>query len=157
MNKPKRTVGELFAEQHVLDVEGEVKLLLLPNSNLTKEEIAKRVQPTCPMNKCRIISGPCGSRVHAFILSQKFYDYLKARESGEGIYIILQQWFTKEFLEYLWPEIAAEAKAAKQKRRENRIRNKQKEIASKDRKELANITANKSVKQTTMEQRELAR
>jgi hypothetical protein len=156
MKKQAKTVGEIFVEQNVLEIEGEFKFLILPCDGLTKDELKDMIQTSCPANRCRVISGPCGS-VLSFIMTNKFLNYLKSRESLEGVKVVLSQWFKDEAIDKLWPDVMQGAKEAKLKRRENRIKEKQKEISAKDKKELKKVTANKSVKACAMELRELAR
>lgn len=156
MKKQAKTAGELFVEQNVLEIEGGYKYLILPCDGLTKDELKSMIKPSCPANRCRVISGPCGS-VLSFIMTNKFSAYLKSRESLEGVKVVLSQWFNDESIDKLWPEVMQGAKEAKLKRRENRIKGKLQEISAKDKKELKKVTANKSVKACAMERRELAR
>lgn len=156
MKKQAKTAGELFVEQNVLEIEGGYKYLILPCDGLTKDELKSMIKPSCPANRCRVISGPCGS-VLSFIMTNKFSEYLKSRESLEGVKVVLSQWFNDESIDKLWPEVMQGAKEAKLKRRENRIKGKLQEISAKDKKELKKVTANKSVKACAMELRELAR
>ena len=156
MKKQAKTAGELFVEQNVLEIEGGYKYLILPCDGLTKDELKSMIKASCPANRCRVISGPCGS-VLSFILTNKFLNYLKSRESLEGVKVVLSQWFNDESIDKLWPDVMQGAREAKLKRRENRIKEKQKEISAKDKKELKKVTANKSVKACTVERRELAR
>ena len=156
MSKRTKTVGEIFAEQNVLEIEGEHKYLILLWDGLTKDELNKFVQDSCPISRCRAITGPCGS-ILSIMMTTKFLDYLKSRESLEGIKVVLSQWFKDELIDMLWPDVMQGAREAKLLRRKKRIKDKQKEVANKDKKEFKNVTSNKSIKACTVERRELAR
>lgn len=148
------TPGEQFFAENVLEVEGVVNLLIFFNNDVTKDTIKAHCRETFPENKCRTVSGPNGSHT-AIIVSEKFAKYLKSKDTLEGVFVAMQQWFMDDFIKEQWPHLTEARIAAKKLRRENRIKNKLQEIAAKDRKDLDNHLSNKTPNKAVRELRKL--